>query len=180
MSSGDHRSQHVVCIKRSSFGVTINISPAKDYRESESLFEQQRRPAFNFGEVQKSKKLCIVNIVTVSVADELAAAPSGYVCHFAQVVHMNDSLALCLWFLVSVFLSQNDTQALTRRWGRNSPAAAHCSIFSPSHANMHANLLLSPVYLSAVSSFVAHQGTFSSFSRETHHNLAPPTTPFLS
>lgn len=71
-----------------------------------------------------------MNIVTVSVAYELAAAPSGHVCHFAQVVHMNDSLSfsLCLWFLVFVFLSQNDTQALTRRWGRNSPAAARCSI----------------------------------------------------
>lgn len=61
MSSVDHRSlsQHAVCIKGSSCGVTISISPAKDDRESESLLEQQKRPAFNFGEVQKSKKLRI-------------------------------------------------------------------------------------------------------------------------
>lgn len=64
-----------------------------------SLRKLQTCAAFNFWKAkgaEKRKSFVFADTQKVSVAYELTAAQSGHVCHFARVVHMNDSLSLFL------------------------------------------------------------------------------------
>lgn len=145
-----------------------------------SLCELQTRPAFNSWKTKGAEKLhslVFLNILRVSVAYVLAAAPStgGRAClPFCKKSYTWMTLPLCV--LVSVFLTRSSTQACTRRWSGSSPAAARCSSLSLSHANTCVPLSPSPVvhtaFMSCLLHHLSHRYFSSHPSRYTHVSLS--------
>lgn len=186
MSGVDHRclSQRAVCV-RCLLVVqrTINIGPsvgstavsagrciwltAEDQAGCLHVnYKHDRHLTPGRPKVQKQlHSLVSLNILRVSVAYALAAAPStdGRAClPFCKKSYTWMTLPLCV--LVSVSLTQSSTQACTRRWSGSSPAAARCSSLSLSHANTCVPLSPSPVIHTAFMSCLLHHLSHRYFS----------------